>query len=336
MGSRTLSVRPIDQDLQASEDPMYPDCKQIIEGGTFRVGIPSTVFTAFMVSYLNTMKRSKTQLTALILAVVLQVSISLYLHEAVTDVEGDLSPTCDDTSLVLQSMTLVVFVMSWLNDMIETIHMCMWLSLMRVESPGEQLVTQEMKDMKHILPLRHTDAIHEGSAKASGGMQDDGTEAVKVIRPRSSISWWAKTCFYTLGIWPKVLVSFLVLICGAGAILRAGSQFDMVLNTVAASFLMEIDDVMYKVLFSTRSKFSCSGVPELGWTKQETHSSILYWVVEHMRPWFSVLVAIGLVAALRWGYWCTSVAPDTPITWYIKNLGVVNDTNATEALFYEV
>lgn len=317
--SRTLSVqrskslKSRSEDLEAAESPVYPDYAQIVDGGRFRIGLPSTVFTAFMVSYLNTQSRSKTQIFALLVAITLQVSISFYLHQSVTEVQGDLSPMCSETSFWLQCMTLIVFVMTWLNDTIETIHIGMWLFMIQTKPQGEPLITQRMRDKRDKVPVRDTAGGKERDA------DDDGTEHVHIVRPQSAISWWAKVWFYLLGIGPKVVVSCLVLICGAGAILRAGSEFDLVLNTVAASFLLEIDDVLYKVLFSTRAKFSCSGVPEFGWTREETRESCLYWITEQRRAIFSCVTTLTLVFALRYGYWCTALAPETPITYLFKD-----------------
>ena len=43
----------------------------------------------------------------------------------------------------------------------------------------------------------------------------------------------------------KLLIAFTVLIAGGGCVMRSGNNFDLCVNTLAASFLLEIDNQFY-------------------------------------------------------------------------------------------
>ena len=53
------------------------------------------------------------------------------------------------------------------------------------------------------------------------------------------------------------------LLAGTGAILRAANNYDLVMATVAATFIMEADDMIYKFLVADALKVRVSGAPAL-------------------------------------------------------------------------
>ena len=55
----------------------------------------------------------------------------------------------------------------------------------------------------------------------------------------------------------------LVLFGGSGAVLRSGNDFDLVLNSVAAIFVLDIDDHAYALLVPTSSRMLVSRLPSL-------------------------------------------------------------------------
>merc|ERR1712232_1428026 len=59
--------------------------------------------------------------------------------------------------------------------------------------------------------------------------------------PVSVISIRTQELFYISAIMPKVLIEAALLFAGAGAMLRSANDFDLILNTVAATFINELD-----------------------------------------------------------------------------------------------
>ena len=49
----------------------------------------------------------------------------------------------------------------------------------------------------------------------------------------------------------KFLVAPLLLVAGSGAVLRSGNNFDLVLNTLAGIFILEVDEYACSLLYRT-------------------------------------------------------------------------------------
>ena len=69
-----------------------------------------------------------------------------------------------------------------------------------------------------------------------------------VHRPLTGITRTERGCFYLLLLLPWSATSIFVLVAGSGAVLRSGNRFDLVLNTTAATFVLELDDMIYHML----------------------------------------------------------------------------------------
>ena len=70
----------------------------------------------------------------------------------------------------------------------------------------------------------------------------------------------------------KFLVAPLLLVAGSGAVLRSGNNFDLVLNTLAGIFILEVDEYACALLYRTRAPsvsghFHCSSPPYLAGTR---------------------------------------------------------------------
>ena len=95
------------------------------------------------------------------------------------------------------------------------------------------------------------------------GEPDERSYTVTNHLPATGITRCQRAFFYVFALAPPVLVTVLVLIAGAGAVLRSGNRFDLVLNTLAAVFVLELDDIFYRILVPKSSRNLTSGLPPL-------------------------------------------------------------------------
>merc|ERR1719221_367581 len=138
------------------------------------------------------------------------------------------------------------------------------------------------------------------------GDEEWGVKECWLMRPVSGITRAARIGMYLFCILPKFLVEVIVLVAGSGGVLRSGNNFDLVLNVVAATFLLELDDVVYAVLVPESIRMLCGHLPPLGLSAKEsgiktvrgTCGLLLYSYL-----FFAAICATCLV--LYAGYWCT-------------------------------
>mmetsp|Transcript_139440 Transcript_139440/g.246027 ORF Transcript_139440/g.246027 Transcript_139440/m.246027 type:complete len:302 (+) Transcript_139440:54-959(+) len=291
-----------------ADSSFWPDIKNMKEGGRFRAQLPKTTHAAVILFHLNRFGEHQDAemvrqvvnnewgnrdfakwfglLLTLFLALVTQLAIAFYLHGAVVDVVGDLTEDCSETSTMLQLIALNIFVVSWIKDCLETWHMYLWLSLIE-EGQNTVLCVHQMEDT--------TDGLHPKLMRPHG------------MSMENSRRWY----FYVVGIFSKALVAFIVLISGSGAILRAGDECSLVLNTLAANFVLEVDDLFYAVFVSQKRQFMSGTVPAFGFRTREVDDSWGLWITEKHRLPFSLIASWVVVFFLRCCYWCTDSAPET-------------------------
>ena len=134
--------------------------------------------------------------------------------------------------------------------------------------------------------------------------QYEGTE---VTRPASGMTHGERALFYVVVVAGKLAVALLILVGGTGLVLRAGTNYDLLLNAVAAAFVLELDEVIYNVLVPNSLKKTPSGtcMLPLGFSRKEVTET---WQYRHEGlPMLSFWFKVGLIAMLRFAsraYWC--------------------------------
>eukprot|EP00966_Prymnesium_polylepis_P204854 4746053-Prymnesium_polylepis.1 len=84
-----------------------------------------------------------------------------------------------------------------------------------------------------------------------------------LVVPVSGISRDERTIFYFACLVPKFVVSVACVVAGAGAVVRSADDFGLVLNAVAATFILEIDDAVYELLISDASRKMAGAMPAI-------------------------------------------------------------------------
>ena len=194
---------------------------------------------------------------------------------------------------------MTVFVVCVLKDMLETCDMWTDLSFFRYSESTELFTASRFKD--------------NGAEVATECQEITGyaDKHVRVVQPTSDVSLLCRSAIIMAVIVPKAAMAVFVRIAGSSAILRAGNEFDLVLNSVAAVFLLEIDDVAYKVFVPTAIQKKAGSAPVFGFSAKQMEESKLRWV----RRWSPVLLLLCTAAVdtfLIFAYWCTPHAPGTP------------------------
>lgn len=90
-----------------------------------------------------------------------------------------------------------------------------------------------------------------------------------VHRPVTGITPVARFAIYALVLLPFFAATCFNLWAGAGAVLRSGNDFDLVLNNVAAIFVLDLDDYAYALLLPQTIRNATEGLPPLNRADKE-------------------------------------------------------------------
>jgi hypothetical protein len=187
--------------------------------------------------------------------------------------------TCHQGRLSLSISCNVVFVVTGIVSLKESLEMHRWLS--RIPS------------VRQHTPLK--------LQKAHQGNHTFYMPADSVGITRSE-----RGAIYVLAVLPKVLVTVLILMYGSGYLLYAEDDADVLLDCVGMVFISEIDGLIYRFgLSGTQMKLLMS-LPPLGlsWDAYKAHSCERF--VEKNTPWLATGALVVLVPALELS-WCGTV-----------------------------
>jgi hypothetical protein len=139
-----------------------------------------------------------------------------YTLAAVGERGGELDAHCDGGSDLLRGVATAVFMSLVLSDMLETYDIHLWLTMFPTCAEHEKLKLCEFEDPDATGPRAGT----------------------IVIRPVTGITVSTRIFFYLLVVAGKLFMAVAIAIAGAGLVLRASTDFDLILNAVAAGFVL--------------------------------------------------------------------------------------------------
>ena len=238
--------------VQRDGAPFRPMEQMMLSHGTMQRVMPMNIYAAFILTWLSSptveFARILTiwqTLPALSVTIVLQVTFGMFLYGAVLDADGDLARTCDHSTVWLRWIALSAFTMLGLKELLDAWNMHLWLQLFP-------------RSISHQ-PLELQNNLRASRAPGPGWERTK----VSVHRPTMGIPRLARASFYAFAIIPNVASSVLVLIAGSGAVLRSANDFDLVINSVAAAFVLELDALVYTLLIPASTKALSQGLPPL-------------------------------------------------------------------------
>lgn len=258
-----VKVAPVDSEsrlqrlkLSSVGDKFNPFSKNQEAGGNFARQLPESIYSAMIVMHLNCSDPDGNWggygvwvvsyipiVVVWLLAVSFQAIFAVQLLLAGLHAEG-LEPTCDGTSFFLRCVGLSLWVSAIVADWWETYGMHLWLNNFPNAPKYQGLYLQECDDPTCA------EACHISKCT--------------IIQPATGLTKCARFSFYLLGLLPKQVISVVVLLGGAGALLRSSDDFNLILNSLAATFVNEIDDLAYRFLLPASVKLAAGSLPPIG------------------------------------------------------------------------
>ena len=236
------------QELITVGEPFDPAERNIEMHGTNQRVLPRNVYAAAILGHMWQDQTGEAIFAGLILThppvvvtLLAQIVLSYYLLVGVINADGDLASECAPDLFFLQCVALTAFVCMAMRDFLEVLDMHQWLQMFKRSASHEKLMLQRYQDQN----------------------------GRKLHRPTTGLTSCTRVTFYALLLLPCLAVTTLVLIAGSGAVLRSENRFDLVLNCVAAIFVLDFDDICYALFLSRSAKNVTEGLPPLNMGNEE-------------------------------------------------------------------
>jgi len=215
----------------------YPSTDRDRENGQITRQLGDSLYSAFILIWMNKSSNSnwhtlwfavKTGLVVSLLAShYAQLSFAYYLINSIRQSHDSGYCAGDDYTPVLKMLAVISFLSLCFGDLQATYDMHLWLSMFKTSKTHEKLEVHRWVDTSNKL-----------------------VKDTKIYLPLIGITWFARFVFYTLVVIPKVVVAVCVATAGSGLVLRSETDYDLVLNAVAAGFVLDLDEVVYRVFLT--------------------------------------------------------------------------------------
>jgi hypothetical protein len=231
-------------------------------------------------------------LPALLLSYALQLGFGSFLVstvEAAGSLGGDIDPACTGGDAWLRLIANAAFLLLVIRDLLDSIDIHLWIALLPPSAGPQMLMFQTCTDLD------------------THGQYAD----TEIAQPASGLTGGERALFYVVVIVGKLAVALLILVGGTGLVLRAGSNYDLVLNAVAAVFVLELDEAIYQVLVPNSLKKTSGGMPPLGLSRQTVEENPKrYEILDLLSFWIKAgLIAVLHIASMA--CWCA--VPDAGV-----------------------
>lgn len=137
-----------------------------------------------------------------------------------------------------------------------------------------------------------------GTGKPVGGIQYE--EKTKFVRSKI---WRRTRVLIVLLLCAKVAISILLMHYGMGFLAQSSSQEELLLNSAAMLFVVEVDELVYNVMVSRMHKKFVEQMPSISLGSSEIFDGVVV-----CGAFAKVFSCVFIVVMLRW-VWCSSGLP---------------------------
>ena len=213
----------------------------------------------------------------------------VYFLRAIVDAGFD-DRSCDNEgSPYLRGLCLVVLNMLALTDVVETNDMARWLRMIPEWNAEKHAALQ--KEHGTFLCVRSCEMFD----KERGRVTEAGHVFATGITPRS------RALVYACVLVPKVALALAIMVYASAYIVYAPTNEDLLLNSVATVFVLDVDDYAYTYLVPSVYRAAVSGFPAIMSRDEEFKMDLALY--QFFGPFFLPLVLAGATAATYEG-WC--------------------------------
>jgi len=237
-----------------------------------------------------------------VLSAVAQAGAAWYVFELNANVAADPERQGDDlcspagTSYFLRLICMVVFVATCSSDLKETYDyfQCVWNVPSRAGTEEER---EALNEVDTSAPAKLTNQLD--SLKKVGYRLETFAFGGFLPLERAWAYFWGVV---------KLAMEVLLLACGTGYVLYASSNEDLLMNSVALTFVSQIDDTAYSFCVTRIFKDYMEGLPQMGFimndkVDKDYRAGVTTLLAQTFGPWLQLFFLFG-VSGIAWTSYC--------------------------------
>lgn len=152
--------------------------------------------------------------------------------------------------------------------------------------------------------LQHIGSADCGSQEPCKMTEVKGARGDTFFRPAFGIPIWKRSIFYLL-LFCKLAVAVALLYFGSAYIVMAKDNENLILNTVAMLFIVEVDDVLYVLCVNDMVKNVVEDFPQLGRDWEESMEKACFYSTVSLFTGYLVPLALVIICVLLSHHWCS-------------------------------
>jgi len=191
---------------------------------------------------------------------------------------------CSEGDALLRFVCTVVYVVILLHEMKESFYICVWSSRISTLTAGEPWEKFKMRKFGKL----HDDNLLHTHCKVT-----------------SRMPLYVRWITWIVILIPKVAITFGLLIYGTGYVLRSRGNEALILNSVALTFITQVDDAFYHFTLLDRMKDWLDDMPESSLhpdERQKYCGTLLFHLEEYWAMYMNVLLVVFVVHP--YNEWC--------------------------------
>lgn len=293
----------VSDELKKSEPPFDPAVEGRKKNGSYQLSLPRSMFSSIILMPMVEAPIVPTEIFMLLhlpqyfvylLVICAQFTLCGFLaHDARKNTNADACNEADNSSSFLRFVCVATFCSFCFSDLLETTGMCRWLNYLPTwDKKQEDLVNEK---------LTGSLLFEKQTKRETIGRCPD--QEVTVFKPITGISTKFKSMIFLFVILPKYIIAVLLMFVGSGFIVRAEGISDIVLNTVAVSFVLQVDDFAYRGFTTSSMKILYESIPPIGLFDEELIADAALDNWERFGSPF-MLVVLMVVVVVQFGCWC--------------------------------
>lgn len=253
--------------------------------------LPESIYSAGLVVLLiyepncsNILKNYLPVYWSLLLTIAIQLWTTLMIRGLVTSDTDFNGSDCSSGDPFLRAICTVVYVVMLLNEMKESFYIYVWASRLETLKCGEPWEKFKMKSYKKI----DVEGVEHSHCKVTSRMPP-----------------YVKFLTYIVIIIPKTIITLGLLSYGTGYVLRSKGNEALILNSVALTFITQVDDAFYQFTLLDRVKDWLSDMPQSSLHPDERerwHGKILFHVEDFWALYMNLFLILGW--AHSYHTWC--------------------------------
>lgn len=287
----------------APDEPFDPAVEGRKKNGSYQLALPRSMFSSMILMPMVEPVSIPTpilifihgpQYLVYLLVICAQFTICFFLAgDALNNTNAEACKGANNSNSFLRFVCVATFCSFCFSDILESAGIWRWCGYLPRWNKEQEELVKKMKTGSLLFEKRTM-------IEKIGACPD---QKVSVFKPKTGITSSFKNRIFYFVIMPKAFIAILLMFVGSGFIVRADGISDIVLKTVAVSFVLQVDDFAYRGFTTSSMKILFESIPPIGLFEKELveDRSLDNWEIFGS---IFMLFLLMFAVVVQFGCWC--------------------------------